>query len=148
MELVSVILLSSLVVTIRGCEGTGCQKKAILPKVLESMGSLDFKHTSWTIQVVEMKTGEVMQEVNPDAMFDPAYTHKRFVVSAALDVFGSDYCFETPVDEQGELSNGGALNGNLILLRAASWHRATGSRRMGGSNTWIWTSPARTHYET
>jgi D-alanyl-D-alanine carboxypeptidase len=48
-------------------------------------------------------------------MFDPGSTMKTFAVSAALENYGSDYVFRTPVYRAGTQS-GDTLNGNLVLV--------------------------------
>lgn len=124
----STIFAISLMMGLCGCGSTGGQQEKLSSKVRGIMNSPEFKHTSWTIKVVDLKTGEVLQQASPNMMLDPASTTKLFTVATALDVFGPDYRFTTPVYEQGALSPGGQLNGNLILV-------ASGDLAMGGRVT-------------
>jgi D-alanyl-D-alanine carboxypeptidase/D-alanyl-D-alanine-endopeptidase (penicillin-binding protein 4) len=65
--------------------------------------------------VLDQKTGEVLASQNPVRMFDPGSTMKTFAVSAALERYGNDYVFRTPVYRVGTQS-GDTLNGNLVLV--------------------------------
>ncbi|MEQ8221169.1 MAG: D-alanyl-D-alanine carboxypeptidase/D-alanyl-D-alanine-endopeptidase [Candidatus Eremiobacterota bacterium] len=89
------------------------------------MEGTSYKHATWGILLTDVKTGETLYEVNPDSMFRSASTAKLFTMAAALDTFGGDYRFKTPVFRQGEVNSSGELEGNLILV-------ATGDLTMGG----------------
>lgn len=88
----------------------------------------EFKHAHWGILVVDAKTGSTIYERNPDRLFAPASVTKIFTVSSALDAFGADYRFETPVYARGEISPLGELAGDLILV-------ASGDLTLGGRTT-------------
>lgn len=83
------------------------------------------QHAHWGILVTDGKTGETVYSQNPDHLFAPASTTKLFSVAAALDAFGADFCFQTPVHSRGTLSSTGQLEGDLILV-------ASGDLTMGG----------------
>lgn len=74
-----------------------------------------YKHSDWGYLVVDQKTGEVLASQSPDRMFDAGSTMKTFSVAAALDAYGNDHVFRTPVYKTGTQA-GDALNGNLVLV--------------------------------
>ena len=57
------------------------------------------------IEVVSMKTREVLYKKNSDQLFIPASTLKLFTAAAATGILGVDYCFETKLyrDTEGNL---------------------------------------------
>jgi D-alanyl-D-alanine carboxypeptidase/D-alanyl-D-alanine-endopeptidase (penicillin-binding protein 4) len=66
---------------------------------------------------------------NADAMMQPASTMKMYTSAVALDRFGPDYTFRTPVLRDGEIGPDGTLAGNLYLrgvgdpsLSPRFWH--------------------------
>ncbi len=113
-----------------GCGGTTTDESTkISPQVKEVVDSPEFKHSSWTIKVVDLETGkDVFEQVSPNRMLDPASNTKLYTVATAFDTLGQDYRFETPVYEQGTSSASGQLDGNLILV-------ASGDLVMGGRAT-------------
>ncbi|MFO0947879.1 MAG: D-alanyl-D-alanine carboxypeptidase/D-alanyl-D-alanine-endopeptidase [Planctomycetota bacterium] len=83
------------------------------------------QNAHWGILVVDADTGETVYALNPDQLFAPASTTKLFSVAAALDAFGADFRFQTPVHAKGVISKTGVLEGDLILV-------ASGDITMGG----------------
>ncbi len=79
----------------------------------------------WGILVVDRTSGETLFERNPDRLFKPASTTKLYSVAAAMDAFGADHRFETPLYRRGEVSESGELAGDLILV-------ASGDPTLGG----------------
>ena len=74
-----------------------------------------YAQSDWGYLVLDRDTGEVLASQNPVAMFDPGSTMKTFSVSTALEHYGSDYVFRTPVYKAGAQS-GDTLDGNLVLV--------------------------------
>jgi D-alanyl-D-alanine carboxypeptidase/D-alanyl-D-alanine-endopeptidase (penicillin-binding protein 4) len=74
-----------------------------------------YAQSDWGYVFMDQKTGEVVASQNPDKMFDPGSTMKTYAVSTALQLYGTDQTFRTPLYRQGTVS-GGALNGNLVLV--------------------------------
>lgn len=87
-----------------------------------------FKSSNWGILIEDMESGEIIYEKNADQMFVPGSVAKIFICAAALDAYGPDYKFETPVYYTGEVDDEGTLKGDLILV-------ATGDPTMNGRNT-------------
>lgn len=98
------------------------------PKVREVMDSAKYKQAHWGLLAVELKTGEVRYELNSEKLFAPASTTKCFSVACALDAFGADHRFETPIVRRGEVNDKGELTGDLILI-------ASGDLTLGGRTT-------------
>ncbi|MCS6977288.1 MAG: D-alanyl-D-alanine carboxypeptidase/D-alanyl-D-alanine-endopeptidase [Gemmatales bacterium] len=84
-----------------------------------------YKQAHWGILAVDLESGKTLYELNPDKLFIPASTTKLFSCACALDAFGPDYRFETPVVRKGEVSSDGTLRGDLILI-------ASGDLTLGG----------------
>lgn len=74
-----------------------------------------YRQADWGLQIADQKTGRVLVGQNPRKMFDPGSTMKLFSVSAALEAYGPDHRFRTPVYRQGSVA-GGTLSGNLVLV--------------------------------
>lgn len=110
-----------------GC-GAGVQQEELSSGVSQVIEQPEFERTSWSIQVVDLETGEVLEQMNHRKMLDPASTTKLFSVASALEVLGPDHRFRTPVYLQGPLDASGQLDGNLVLV-------ASGDMAMGGRVT-------------
>jgi D-alanyl-D-alanine carboxypeptidase/D-alanyl-D-alanine-endopeptidase (penicillin-binding protein 4) len=98
------------------------------PKVREVMDSAKYKQAHWGLLAVDLKTGDVKYELNSSKLFAPASTTKCFSVACALDAFGADHRFETPIVRRGEVNDKGELVGQLILI-------ASGDLTLGGRTT-------------
>ncbi|MDI6644136.1 MAG: D-alanyl-D-alanine carboxypeptidase/D-alanyl-D-alanine-endopeptidase [Methanobacteriaceae archaeon] len=87
-----------------------------------------YNSSSWGILIEDMESGEIIYEKNANQMFVPGSVAKIFICAAALDAYGPEYKFETPVYYTGEVDDEGALKGDLILV-------AQGDPTMNGRNT-------------
>lgn len=83
----------------------------------------------WGAMIVSLTRGDTLYEHNADAMMQPASTMKMYTSAAALDRFGPDYSFKTPVLRDGAVASDGTLHGNLYLkgvgdpsLSSRFWH--------------------------
>ena len=117
--IVSLICLSSL---------SGVAEDRVPPKVRELMESARYKQAHWGLLAVDLKTGEVRHELNSEKLFAPASVTKCFTVACALDAFGADHRFETPIVRRGEINDKWELVGDLILI-------ASGDLTLGGRTT-------------
>ena len=63
-----------------------------------------YPQSDWGYLVLDQKTGEVLASQSPVRMFDAGSTMKTFAVSAALEHYGNDYVFRTPVYRAGTQS--------------------------------------------
>jgi D-alanyl-D-alanine carboxypeptidase/D-alanyl-D-alanine-endopeptidase (penicillin-binding protein 4) len=84
-----------------------------------------YKHAHWGILVVDLESGKTLYEHNADKLFAPASTTKLYSVASALNTFGAEHRFQTPVVMRGNVSANGELKGDLILV-------ASGDLTMGG----------------
>lgn len=108
--------------------GSAAAEDRVPPKVREVMDSAKYKQAHWGLLAVDLKTGQVRHELNSEKLFAPASVTKCFSVACALDAFGADHRFETPIVRRGEVSSDGILKGDLILI-------ASGDLTFGGRTT-------------
>lgn len=96
---------------------------------LEQLFNQDrYRNARWGALFVDLETGKVVLERNPDQLFIPASVTKLFSVATALDALGADHRFVTPVHRRGDLQADGRLSGDLILV-------ASGDLSFGGRTT-------------
>lgn len=83
----------------------------------------------WGAIIVSLTRGDTLFSQNPDAMMQPASTMKMYTSAVALDRFGPDYTFRTPVLYDGAIGPDGTLTGNLYVrgsgdpsLSSRFWH--------------------------
>lgn len=82
---------------------------------LSSALSQHTRRGQWGVMVISLSRGDTLFESNPDAMMQPASTMKMYTSVLALDRFGPDYHFRTPVLRDGQVGADGVLQGNLYL---------------------------------
>ena len=87
-----------------------------------------YKPSHWGALFVDAASGDVVFEQQADKLFAPASTTKLFTVACALDAFGAEHRFVTPVVRRGEVDDKGELAGDLILV-------ASGDPSFGGRTT-------------
>ena len=98
----------------------------------DAVGSMLSSHTksgSWGAIIVSLTRGDTLFAQNADAMMQPASTMKMYTSAVALDRFGPDFTFRTPVLRDGVVGPDGSLAGNLYLrgvgdpsLGSRFWH--------------------------
>ncbi|MDB4877148.1 MAG: D-alanyl-D-alanine carboxypeptidase/D-alanyl-D-alanine-endopeptidase [Gemmatimonadetes bacterium] len=98
----------------------------------DAVGAALASHTKggeWGAIIVSLTRGDTLFAQNPDAMVQPASTMKMYTSAVALDRFGPDYTFRTPVLRDGAVGTDGTLAGNLYLrgvgdpsMSARFWH--------------------------
>lgn len=74
-----------------------------------------YAHSTWGFSVIERATGEVLFEQSSDKLFVPGSILKTFSTATALEAYGPDYRFRTPVYRTGALK-GRVLEGRLVLV--------------------------------
>ncbi|HJT78689.1 MAG TPA: D-alanyl-D-alanine carboxypeptidase/D-alanyl-D-alanine-endopeptidase, partial [Gemmataceae bacterium] len=84
----------------------------------------DYREAHWGILVADAEDGRTLYAHDAERLFAPASTTKLYSCAAALDTFGADYRFETPVYRRGPVTKG-VLRGDLILV-------ASGDLTLGG----------------
>ncbi len=76
----------------------------------------DFKNASIGFYVVDINSGEVISELNPDLTVIPGSTQKLITTATALEILGSNYKFKTRLEYTGKIDKQtGILEGNLII---------------------------------
>ena len=67
------------------------------------------------ILVVDVKSGKNVLEHNSATSLVPASTLKLLTSAAALETFGSEHTFKTVLTYDGQISENGRLNGNIVI---------------------------------
>ncbi|MFN0051336.1 MAG: D-alanyl-D-alanine carboxypeptidase/D-alanyl-D-alanine-endopeptidase [Planctomycetales bacterium] len=111
-----------------GWSATAFAEEPLAARIAAVIQAPEFQHAHWGIQVVSLRTGATVYELNPQHLFAPASVTKLYSVAAALDAFGAEHRFETPVYARGAIGEQGELVGDLILI-------ATGDLTLGGRTT-------------
>src|SRR5690242_952246 len=75
-------------------------------KITKIIKAPEFKHSHWGILVTDLELKSTVFELNADQLFAPASCTKLFSTAGALEAFGADYRFETPVYARGEMKDG------------------------------------------
>jgi D-alanyl-D-alanine carboxypeptidase/D-alanyl-D-alanine-endopeptidase (penicillin-binding protein 4) len=73
------------------------------------------RNGEWGAIIVSLTRGDTLFTQNADAMMQPASTMKMYTSAVALDKFGPDFVFHTPVLRDGAIGPDGSLAGNLYL---------------------------------
>ena len=74
-----------------------------------------YANSLWGLRVVDLETGDVVLEQNPDHPFFIGSVRKIFSVGLLLNKVGADHTYDTPVYRQGAVVDG-VLDGDLVLL--------------------------------
>ncbi len=97
-----------------------------LPKAIRSiMEKPRYSESTWALRVTDVRSGEVIYDLNSRQRLLTGSVRKLYSVSDTLNRLGPDYRFKTPVYRRGEVDGSGDLNGDLILV-------AKGDLTMGG----------------
>ena len=88
------------------------------PGIREVMERPRYQFARWGLLVEDLRTGQVVQQLNADEFFLPASSTKMFTVAVALDMLGDDHRFVTPIHRSGNVDAEGVLAGDLILVGA------------------------------
>ena len=71
---------------------------------------------SWGIQIVDLKRGKTIYELNPEHFFIPASNTKLFTTALALTRLGPDFTFQTRVLADRPPDSDGRIRGDLRLV--------------------------------
>src|SRR5437867_2981383 len=91
-----------------------CAENASLHREIDKIVHAAGPHVHVGIEIVSLKTGACLYEKNAKQLFVPASCLKLFTAGAALSQLGPDFCFETKLLIDGEVTQG-TLRGNLYL---------------------------------
>ncbi len=107
-----------------GCGGRSSGPQPIPADIRAVFDKPLYADALWGLRVVDLDTGRIIYDLEPDHEFLIGSVRKIFSVGELINEIGSGYQFETPVYVQGTITNG-LLNGDLILV-------ASGDLTMGG----------------
>ena len=107
--------------------GPAARADELSEKLAQLMDAPPYEQAHWGALFVDQETGETLYERQSRKLFAPASVTKLYTVAAALDAFGADHRFKTPVYRRGELADG-LLKGDLILV-------PSGDLTLGGRTT-------------
>ncbi|WP_332696227.1 D-alanyl-D-alanine carboxypeptidase/D-alanyl-D-alanine endopeptidase [Bosea sp. (in: a-proteobacteria)] len=79
-----------------------------------------FAHMSWGIHLVDLATGEVLIDQAGHKSLLPASAMKIYSVATALDGYGAEYRFRTPVYRLGAVKDN-VLGGDLVLVASGDF---------------------------
>jgi PBP4 family serine-type D-alanyl-D-alanine carboxypeptidase len=79
-----------------------------------------YAHSSWGFRVLDLATGEVLLDDAGSRMFIPGSIMKVYSTSTALQAYGPDHRFRTPVYRLGRVTEG-VLGGHLVLVAAGDF---------------------------
>ncbi len=79
------------------------------------LDSRELSHTSVSITVLDLESGEMLASVRPKKSLTPASSLKVITSLTALDVLGEEYQYSTKVGYEGSLDVDGTLKGDLII---------------------------------
>lgn len=79
-----------------------------------------YAHTTWGIRVSDLASGDILIDQAGGKSLTPGSIMKVYSASTALDAYGVDYRFRTPVYRAGRVVNG-VLDGNLVLVASGDF---------------------------
>jgi serine-type D-Ala-D-Ala carboxypeptidase/endopeptidase (penicillin-binding protein 4) len=114
--LAMLVLITAIFVEIAG-SATSFQAQAtpLDAELQQLIGQPKWESALWGVHIVSLKDGKVLFSSNARKRFLPASNMKLLIAAAALDAFGADFRFETPVYGEGTVDAHGRLLGNLVI---------------------------------
>lgn len=77
----------------------------------------DFKNAQFAFLSIDLNSGEIIAQHNPDMALKPASTQKLISTATLLELYGPEYKFETKLQYTGEIDTANyILEGNIIIL--------------------------------
>ncbi|WP_250503373.1 D-alanyl-D-alanine carboxypeptidase/D-alanyl-D-alanine-endopeptidase [Caballeronia sp. AZ7_KS35] len=127
----------ALVTSVTGCGGSDSTDTSVPDAITQIMKKPMYQGATWALRVVDLNSGDLVYDMNSNAQVYVASVRKVFSLGAALDQYGAQHQFQTPVYRTGTVDAAGTLNGNLVLV-------ASGDLSMGGrtnaDGTLAWTN--------
>ncbi len=90
---------------------------ALEERIQAVMSRVEFKHSTFGIEIYSFDTGKVLYQQNADQLRVPGSTTKLVTEGAVLESLGGDYRFHTRVYRTGAVKNG-SLEGDVVLVAA------------------------------
>ncbi len=76
----------------------------------------DFKNAGFAFMAIDVTSGEIISLHNPDMALKPASTQKLVTTATVLELYGSDYVFQTSIEYTGWIDSvNHILHGDIIL---------------------------------
>src|ERR1700719_4010560 len=75
-----------------------------------------YSGATWALRVVDIKSGDVIYDLNSYDNLLTGSVRKLYSVGVTLNELGGDYRFKTPVFRHGDVDGSGELHGDLILV--------------------------------
>jgi D-alanyl-D-alanine carboxypeptidase/D-alanyl-D-alanine-endopeptidase (penicillin-binding protein 4) len=120
--LVSLMLLS----LCAACnDGSGRAAEPVSAGIRDIFAKPIYRNATWALRVVDIDSGAIIHDEQGERALLIGSVRKLFSMAVALDAFGPDRSFRTPVHRRGSVDAGGTLTGDLILV-------ASGDPSMGG----------------
>ena len=117
------ILLAS-GISARAEPAAGISGNAIPASVLDVIKNVQakpvFAHSTWGVHLIDLATGEVLIDQAGAKALVPASVMKIYSTATALDSYGAEYRFRTPVYRIGEVKDG-VLAGDLVLVASGDF---------------------------
>ncbi len=111
-----------------GCSDSDQGDQSVPDAILQIMDKPRYASASWSLRVVDLESGEIVYDLEPNRLAFTGSVRKTYSVGLALNELGPEHTFETPVYARGEVDRDGVLAGDLILV-------ANGDLTMGGRTT-------------
>lgn len=93
----------------------GSIPRALAGQEFSGLQNLIANGASATAMAVNLRTGQVVGELNPDSRMTPASVSKIVLAAASLQRFGSEHVYETKFFATGPVKNG-VLKGDLVFV--------------------------------
>ena len=90
--------------------------KRLAKHIEQILSDKDVARGTWGIQVISLRDGKVLFELNQDKLFTPASNTKLFTTATALALIGPNHTFRTTVETSGVVDKYGRLIGDLSLI--------------------------------
>ena len=93
------------VISVGAADGVSADPVSTLPVEMQEIMALPKYHGArWGIYVIDRDSGQVVYDVNGSQFIVPGSTAKLFSTATALDTYGPDFRFETPVYRTGPIN--------------------------------------------
>ena len=99
---------------------SGDLPQSVLDVIMDVEAKPVFAPATWGIHVADLATGEVLIDQAGGKALVPASVMKIYSLATALDGYGPDYRFRTPVYRAGEVKDG-VLAGDLVLVASGDF---------------------------
>ena len=73
------------------------------------------KHASWSVCIMDGKTGKILTSFNKEQSLIPASCMKIVSTAPTLSILGSDFRFQTKLQYDGLIDSNGTLHGNIYI---------------------------------